>query len=64
MNNFPCICGHSKEEHGISPFTNENWCSNNNCGYKSGNTRYHLFKQDNLKYLEQQYEKNAAKGAV
>lgn len=54
MNNYPCICGHTKYEHGRLSYiigcaayiTAGHWCYCN------------IFKQDNLKYLEDKYDEN------
>lgn len=49
LNNYPCTCGHSFEMHSGSCFATylvmEEWCA---CLE---------FKLDNLKYLEQAYDK-------
>ena len=65
MNNFPCICGHEEEMHKwwdnikgtrceicIIPFINSF------VHYKEVLKTWHNFMPDNLKYLEQQYEKS------
>lgn len=68
-NNFPCICGHDRSNHNMQ----DNYSVKKACYYPNLDIPRALnlfpqlidcpcnwFKLDNLKYLEQKYEKNLA----
>lgn len=57
--NFPCKCGHFKSQHGFminDPVCGD--CMNNvKKNIKLGMIFAHEYKPDNLKYLEEKYER-------
>lgn len=50
---YPCLCGHIKGVHGY--YGEAMHCGDCVCSFYIND--YHEFKGDNLKYLEQKYEK-------
>ena len=55
LDNYPCTCGHNKKEHRSNYYGDRNVCLVSN---DSPILHKCVFKLDNLKYLEQQYEKS------
>lgn len=60
-NNYPCICGHDKEAHLYTGIWYRGcqrcvWLADEHLGLEIRD--FHVFKPDNLKYLELKFEES------
>lgn len=62
MSKLPCVCNHPRKDHYsggqttgivILPEVGDHWC----CACDLGGPAFHTFRVDNLRYLEEKYEK-------
>jgi hypothetical protein len=58
LNNIPCHCEHLESEH-YNIYDAPKLCEKCFYGYPNSTQWQHIYKPDNLKYLENKYEENS-----